>query len=76
MRRLLNVGGLWVMLGTTKFDSRSFEHNDEVNVAFSSERTSACLTKDFEQDLKCCEDVTLETWRQRPLFKEIVEPIV
>jgi cardiolipin synthase A/B len=72
--KVLNVDDLWVMLGTTNFDNRSFEHNDEVNVAIRDEHVSACLTKDFEQDLKCCEEVTLDTWRQRPLFEKIVEP--
>jgi cardiolipin synthase len=72
--KVLNVDDLWVVLGTTNFDNRSFEHNDEVNVAIRDEEMSARLTKDFQQDLKCCEEVTLETWRRRPLFEKIVEP--
>jgi cardiolipin synthase len=72
--KVLNVDDLWVVLGTTNFDNRSFEHNDEVNVAIRDEEMSARLTNDFGQDLKCCEQVTLETWRRRPLFEKIVEP--
>jgi len=72
--KLLNVDDLWVILGTTNFDNRSFEHNDEVNVAIRDRDLSARLTKDFQHDLLSCEEVTLDTWRQRPLFEKIVEP--
>jgi hypothetical protein len=41
-----------------------------VNVAIRDEHVSASLTKDFEQDLKCCEQVTLDTWRRRRVFEQ------
>ena len=72
--KVLNVDDLWVVLGTTNFDNRSFEHNDEVNIAIRDEEMSARLTKDFLTDLACCEEVTLDTWKRRPLFEKIVEP--
>jgi cardiolipin synthase len=72
--KVLNIDDLWVVLGTTNFDNRSFEHNDEVNVAIRDEDIAARLTKDFLHDLKSCEEVTLETWKRRPLFEKIVEP--
>jgi cardiolipin synthase len=72
--KVLNVDDLWVVLGTTNFDNRSFEHNDEVNVAIRDEEFSARLTADFLCDLKSCEEVTLETWKRRPLVEKIVEP--
>ena len=72
--KVLNVDDLWAVLGTTNFDNRSFEHNDEVNVAIRDEEMSARLTKDFRQDLKSCEEVTLDTWRRRPWFEKIIEP--
>lgn len=72
--KVLNVDDLWVVLGTTNFDNRSFEHNDEVNVAIRDEEMAARVTADFRQDLKHCEEVTLETWKRRPLIEKIVEP--
>jgi cardiolipin synthase A/B len=72
--KVLNVDDLWVVLGTTNFDNRSFEHNDEVNVAIRDEELSARVTKDFLHDLTSCEEVTLETWKRRPWFEKIVEP--
>jgi cardiolipin synthase len=72
--KVLNVDELWVVLGTTNFDNRSFEHNDEVNIAIRDEETSARLAKDFKADLQRCEVVTLDTWKRRPLLEKIVEP--
>jgi cardiolipin synthase len=72
--KVLNVDDLWVVLGTTNFDNRSFEHNDEVNVAVRDEAIAARLTDDFRHDLTCCEEVTLETWKRRPLVEKIIEP--
>ena len=72
--KMLNVDGLWVVLGTTNFDNRSFEHNDEVNVAIRDEELSARVTEDFLHDLERCEQVTLETWKRRPLVEKIIEP--
>jgi cardiolipin synthase len=72
--KVLNVDDLWVVLGTTNFDNRSFEHNDEVNVAIRDPELSARLTSDFQHDLKGCEQVTLDTWKHRPLLEKIIEP--
>jgi cardiolipin synthase len=72
--KVLSVDDLWVVLGTTNFDNRSFEHNDEVNVAIRDEEMAARLAKDFQHDLTSCEEITLETWKRRPLFEKVVEP--
>jgi cardiolipin synthase len=72
--KVLNVDDLWVVLGTTNFDNRSFEHNDEVNVALRDEEASAHVASDFERDLTFCEEVTLETWKRRSLLEKLVEP--
>jgi cardiolipin synthase len=39
--KALMVDGVWALIGTTNVDNRSFEHNDEVNVAFRSAAVNA-----------------------------------
>ena len=39
--KVLVVDGLWAVLGTTNIDNRSFEHNDEVNVALRDQAVAA-----------------------------------
>jgi cardiolipin synthase A/B len=72
--KVLNVDDLWVVLGTTNFDNRSFEHNDEVNVAIRDGDIAERVTLDFLQDLQCSEEVTIETWKRRSLAEKIIEP--
>jgi hypothetical protein len=35
---------------------------------------SARLMKDFRVDLQHCEEVTMDTWKRRPLLEKIIEP--
>lgn len=70
--KALLVDRLWAVLGTTNFDNRSFEHNDEVNVAFRDEVVTARVAADFEADLKLCKEITLDAWRRRPLWEKLI----
>ena len=36
--KAMMVDDAWAVIGTTNVDNRSFEHNDEVNVAFREPR--------------------------------------
>src|ERR1051326_6402086 len=46
------IDGLWSIVGSTNFDSRSFGINDEVNLAAFDEELAARLKKDFHAALK------------------------
>lgn len=74
--KVLIVDELWVVLGTTNIDNRSFEHNDEINVAMRDPEVAARLLADYERDLGESHEVTLERWRRRPLWEKIVGPFV
>ena len=69
------VDGVWAMIGTTNIDNRSFEHNDEVNVAFREAGVTARLRHDFEADLAASDEVTLQLWIDRPLLEKVVGPV-
>jgi cardiolipin synthase A/B len=74
--KVLVVDGLWSVLGTTNIDNRSFEHNDEINVALLDTAVAARLLTDFDQDLADSREITLERWRRRPLWEKIAGPFV
>lgn len=73
--KALIVDDAWVVLGTTNVDNRSFEHNDEVNVAFLDHALTARVREDFEADLAASDLVTPRSWRERPLIEKLVWPI-
>ncbi len=74
--KVLIVDGLWAVIGTTNLDNRSFEHNDEVNVALRDAEVATRLLVDFERDIQDSDEITLESWRRRPLWEKIVGPFV
>jgi cardiolipin synthase len=57
-------------------DNRSFEHNDEVNIALRDAAVARRLLDDYERDIGDSDEVTLEAWRRRPLWEKIVGPFV
>jgi cardiolipin synthase len=73
--KALLVDEAWAVVGTTNVDNRSFEHNDEVNVAFRETNVAATLRRQFEADLAASDEVTLDSWLGRPLFEKLVEPL-
>jgi cardiolipin synthase len=73
--KALMVDGTWAVIGTTNVDNRSFEHNDEVNVAFREAEVTARLRRDFEADLSACDEVTADGWEGRSSFEKMVGPI-
>ena len=74
--KVLIVDELWAVMGTTNIDNRSFEHNDEINVAMRDPEVARRLLKDYRQDLLDGEEITLETWERRPLWEKVVGPFV
>jgi cardiolipin synthase len=74
--KVMIVDDLWCVLGTTNIDNRSFEHNDEVNLAMRDSSVAARLLQDYERDLAACDEITLDRWQRRPLWEKVVEPFV
>jgi cardiolipin synthase len=74
--KVLIADELWSVLGTTNIDNRSFEHNDEVNVAMRDRELAARLLRDYERDLADSEEMTLARWRRRPIWERIVSPFI
>jgi cardiolipin synthase len=74
--KVLIVDELWSVIGTTNIDNRSFEHNDEINLAMRDPEVAARLLRDYEADSRACEEITLERWQHRPWWEKIVGPFV
>ena len=70
--KALIVDGLWAVIGTTNFDNRSFEHNDEVNVVVRDEKIAARLMVDFESDIAHSCEIVADGWVARPLWEKLV----
>jgi cardiolipin synthase len=74
--KVLIIDGVWAVLGTTNIDNRSFEHNDEVNVAMRDEKVAERLLEDYKRDVAASEEITLEAWRRRPIWEKVLGPFI
>jgi cardiolipin synthase A/B len=73
--KTLTVDGTWAIVGTTNLDNRSFEHNDEINVAVRDPEIVDRLRQDFARDLDASDEITATVWNRRPLLEKLVEPV-
>ena len=71
--KVLIVDDLWSILGTTNLDNRSFEHNDEVNIAMRDPAIARRLREDFERDLGSSKLMTYAAWKERPLWERTLD---
>jgi cardiolipin synthase len=70
--KALIIDDLWAVIGTTNLDNRSFEHNDEVNVAFRDPGVAARIMRDLTADMARSREIELSTWRRRPLWEKLI----
>lgn len=65
-----------VSVGSTNFDMRSFELNDEASLNIYDAGFAAEMTEVFERDLLRSEAFTVEQWRNRSLFQKLAERVI
>jgi cardiolipin synthase len=71
--KVMTVDGLWVTVGSTNFDSRSFSTNDEANLNVYDRAFAQAQEKIFAQDLKRSRRISLEEWESRPFSEKLWE---
>lgn len=71
--KVMIVDDVWVSVGSTNFDSRSFRLNDEANLNIYDHGFAARQIDIFEDDLKKSTRITYDAWRKRPLGEKIIE---
>jgi cardiolipin synthase A/B len=74
--KMLIFDGYMVSVGSTNFDMRSFELNDEASLNVYDERFARQMTEVFEHDLKSSARYTLEDWQRRSWRERFAEIVV
>ena len=71
--KVMIVDQLWVSVGSTNFDNRSFRLNDEANLNIYDADLAAHQVRCFEQDKAHSQLITYEQWKNRPLREKLIE---
>jgi cardiolipin synthase len=72
-QKVIVIDSCWAAIGSTNFDDRSFELNDEVSLAVYDESIARELEETFERDLAHAKGVDLEKWAKRPWRHKITD---
>jgi cardiolipin synthase len=71
--KVMVVDDLWVSVGSTNFDNRSFRLNDETNLNVFDRGFALAQIDAFEADKKKARRITLQTWQARPWTEKLAE---
>lgn len=71
--KVMIVDALLVSVGSTNFDNRSFQLNDEANLNIYDAEFAARQVEIFEDDLRQSRRISLAEWRQRPRVEKLLD---
>jgi cardiolipin synthase len=67
-QKVMTADGTWCCVGSSNFDDRSFETNDEITIGFRDAKLAAQMEEIFRDDLKHCKELNAVDWKRRGLF--------
>ena len=70
-QKIMTVDGAWSAIGSTNFDDRSFETNDEITLSIRDEALARKLDAIFEKYVPRATEIQLERWRKRALTHKL-----
>ena len=73
--KVMLVDDAWANVGSSNFDSRSFDHDLEVNVSVSDSGLVSELETHFHDDAASSVEFDLDLWRRRPMRKRAFEAV-
>ena len=72
-QKVMTVDGVWCTVGSSNFDDRSFETNDEITLGIRDPTTARRLEEIFEKYAPRCEEIRLEQWRKRGIGHRLID---
>ncbi len=74
-QKVITIDSIWCAIGSTNFDDRSFETNDEITLSFCDAATARRLEEIFEKYAPKCHEIKLEAWRKRGLKHRLIDNV-
>ncbi|HEV7766605.1 MAG TPA: cardiolipin synthase [Thermoanaerobaculia bacterium] len=74
-QKVIIIDGLWSSVGSTNFDDRSFQLNDEINVGLLDAQLAAQLRAAFHADLRHARQRSFDEWQDRSLWHKTVDGV-
>jgi cardiolipin synthase A/B len=72
-QKVMTIDGVWCAVGSTNFDDRSFEINDEITLCFKDAATARRLDAIFMKYMPRCQEIQLARWSRRSWRHKLVD---
>lgn len=72
-QKIIIVDGVWSCIGSTNFDSRSFNLNDEITIAILDPQIAGQLRAAFTDDLRYAHERHFDEWSNRPFWHKTID---
>jgi cardiolipin synthase A/B len=70
-QKVMTIDGVYSVVGSSNFDDRSFETNDEVTLGILDPGTAEKLDRIFEKYAKRAVEIDVEKWAKRSIFHKM-----
>jgi cardiolipin synthase len=70
-QKVMTIDGVWSAVGSSNFDDRSFETNDEITLGIRDRATAERLDAVFEKYVPRCNEIRLEQWQKRGTWHKL-----
>jgi cardiolipin synthase len=70
-QKVMTIDGVWSAVGSSNFDDRSFETNDEITLAVLDTAVAQQLDAIFEKYVGRAHEIELEAWRKRDVWHKL-----
>jgi cardiolipin synthase len=67
-QKVMTIDGVWCSVGSSNFDDRSFETNDEITLGFLDRALARRMEEIFEADRAHCIELDAANWKKRGLL--------
>ena len=74
-QKVIVVDGVWSCVGSTNFDDRSFQLNDEISLGVLDRNVANGLRTAFASDLRTARERHLDEWRHRSLWHKLIDQL-
>jgi cardiolipin synthase len=74
-QKIIIVDGVWSCVGSTNFDRRALELNDEVSMGVLDANLAGQLKAAFADDLRYAEPRSLDQWSHRGLWHKFIDQL-
>ena len=72
-QKVIVVDGIWSCVGSTNFDRRALQLNDEISLGIVDPDIAAQLRAAFADDLRHAEPRSLDQWKHRGVWHKMID---